>query len=77
MDYQYAHFGAFITILPIKLKMINQDRRILGDFSVNFKPISLKFCKAIFYSIPESPEIFVKLYSVFQKLDYLTCSKLT
>ena len=30
-------------ILAVKLKMINQDRMIFGDFSVNFEPISLKF----------------------------------
>ena len=33
------------TILAIKLKMINQDRMIFGDFSVNFEPIA----EAIFY----------------------------
>ena len=27
------------TILAVKLKMINQDRMIFGDFSVNFGPI--------------------------------------
>ena len=31
------------NILAVKLKMINQDRMIFGDFSVNFKPIFLKF----------------------------------
>ena len=36
------------TILVVKLKMINQDRMIFGDFSVNFEPISLKFCKGHF-----------------------------
>ena len=47
-------------------RQINQDRMIFGDF----------FAKAIFYSNPNSPENFVKLYSVFQKLDHLTCNKL-
>ena len=28
--------------------MINQDRMIFGDLSVNSKPISLKFCKGHF-----------------------------
>ena len=37
-------------ILSVKTKMINQDRMILGDFSVNFEPISLKFCKDHFLS---------------------------
>ena len=54
-------------------RQINQDRMILGDFSVNSKQIFFKFCKGIFfYSNPNSPENFIKLYSVFQKLDYLT-----
>ena len=35
-------------ILAVKLKMINQDRMIFGDFSVNFKPISLKFFRGYF-----------------------------
>ena len=42
---------------------------ILNRFPANF-------AKAIFYSNPNSPENFVKLYSVFQKLAHLTCSKL-
>ena len=33
------------------------------------------FTKAIFYSNPNRPENFVKLYSVFQKLDHLTCNE--
>ena len=37
-----------MAILAIKLKMINQDRMIFADCSVNFKPISLKFCKGYF-----------------------------
>ena len=36
------------TILAVKLKMINQDRMIFGDFSVNFVSISLKFRKGHF-----------------------------
>ena len=32
--------------------------------------------KAIFYANPNSPENFVKLYSVFQKLNHLTCNEL-
>ena len=31
------------TKLAVKLKMINQDRMILGDFSVSSKPITFKF----------------------------------
>ena len=37
---------------------------------------SSNFAKAIFYSNPNSPENFVKLYCAFQKLDHLTCNKL-
>ena len=37
-----------VYILAVKLKMINQDRMIFGDFSVNFDPISLKFCRGYF-----------------------------
>ena len=33
------------------------------------------FAKVIFYSNLNRPENFVKLYSEFQKLDHLTCSK--
>ena len=36
------------ALLAVKLKLINQDRMIFGDFSVNFEPISLKFCKSHF-----------------------------
>ena len=42
---------------------------ILNRFSSNF-------AKVIFYSNPNTLEIFVKLYSVFQKLDHLTCNEL-
>ena len=37
-----------VPILAVKLKMINKDRIIFGDFSVNSKPISCKFCKGHF-----------------------------
>ena len=30
----------------------------------------------MFYANPNSPENLVKLYSVFQKLDHLTCNEL-
>ena len=56
--------------------MINQDRMIFVDFSAISQPISFKFAKAIFYSNPNSLENFVKLPSVFQKLDHLTCRPL-
>ena len=49
---------------------------IFGDFSVNSEPIFFKFHKGHFYSNPNSPENFVKLYSVLQKLDHLTCNDL-
>ena len=42
---------------------------ILNRFSSNF-------AKAIFYSNTNSPVYFVKLYSVFQKLDHSTCNEL-
>ena len=35
-EYDYTH------------RQINQDRMIFGDFSVNSKPISFKFCKGHF-----------------------------
>ena len=41
-----------------------------------FSAISSNFTKAIFYSNPNNPENFVNLYSVFQKLDHLTCNEL-
>ena len=34
-----------VYILAVKLKMINQDRIICGDFPVNSRPIFFKFCK--------------------------------
>ena len=42
-----CHVG-IVAILAVKLKMINQDRMIFGDFSVNFEPIPLKFCRGHF-----------------------------
>ena len=42
---------------------------------MSFIAVYQKF-KAIFYSNPNSPENFVKLYSVFQKLDHSTCNEL-
>ena len=50
-------------ILAVELKLINQDCMIFADFSVNFEPISLKFCKGhLFYSNPHSGKNFAKLY---------------
>ena len=47
-------------------------------YKSNYQPNFMKFCKKIiFQQSPNIPENFVKLYSVFQKLDHLTCSKLT
>ena len=49
LDYTaLAAISAIGTIVAIKLKMINQDRMIFGDFSVNFEPFSLKFGKGYF-----------------------------
>ena len=43
--------------------MINQDRMIFGDYFANYQNrFSSNFAKAIFYSNPNSPENFVKLY---------------
>ena len=36
------------AILAVKLKMINQDRMIFGDFPVNFEPISSKIFRGYF-----------------------------
>ena len=55
--------------------MINQDRSFLAIYPSIINRFPSNFAKAIFYSNPNSPENFVKLYRVFQKLDYLTCSK--
>ena len=52
------------------IKNAQPGPHIFGDFSVNSKPISLKFCKGHFFIQ------IVKLYSGFQKLDYLTRSEL-
>ena len=62
------------SILAVKLTRIAWfsaiSPSILNRFSSNF-------AKAIFYSNPNSPDNFVKLYSVFQKLDHLsTCNEL-
>ena len=55
--------------------MINQDRMISAIYPSILNQFTLNFAKAIFYSKPNSPDNFVKLYSVFQKLDHLTCGK--
>ena len=73
--YNHAHLLCLdnAAILAVKLPRIACfgaiSPSILNRFPSNF-------AKAIFYSNPDSPENFVKLYSVFQKLDHLTCSKL-
>ena len=41
------HFIFTYSLLAVKLKRINQNRMIFGDFSVNSKPISFKFCREI------------------------------
>ena len=46
------------------------------DISVTYQPIFMKLVKIIFQQNPNIAENFVKLYSVYQKLDHLTCSKL-
>ena len=46
------------------------------SYKHDFRRFSSNFSKAIFYSNHNSPENFVKLYSVFQKLDNLTCNEL-
>ena len=73
MEEDNVDLRLYRSTLQYTRRQINQDRMIFGDFSVNSKPIILK---AIFYSNPNSPENFVKLYSVFQKLDHLTCNEL-
>ena len=47
-------------------------REFLRQLSIDFHV----FFQIIFQQSPNIPENFVKLYSVFQKLDHLTCSKL-
>ena len=47
VEVKFKHDIEFI-ILAIKLKIINQDRMIFGDFSVSFEPISGKFCRGHF-----------------------------
>ena len=46
------------------------------DFSVNSEAISLNFAQNIFKSCPNIDKKFAKLYSLFQKLDHLTCNKI-
>ena len=76
----YFYFGQFPTvgqtllfILAVKLTRIAWfsaiSPSILNRFSSNF-------AKVIFYSNHNGPENFAKLYSVFQKLDHLTCNEL-
>ena len=55
--------------------MINQDRMIFADFSVNSELISIKFRKDYFLVNPNSGENFTKLYLIFQTLDYFTLIK--
>ena len=56
------------TILAVKLKMINQDRMIFGDFSVNFREILQRLFSI---KILTGEKNFAKLYLIFQKLDHL------
>ena len=42
--------------------MINQDRMIFSNFSVNFEPISLEFCKGHFLLNHNSCKKFAKLF---------------
>ena len=68
----FEQFGA-LAILAVKLTKIAWfsaiSPSILNQFSWNF-------AKAIFYSNPNSGKNFAKLYSIFQKLDHLTCNKI-
>ena len=52
--------------MPVSLSVM-----VIGAVSV--RVTDCQCTKAIFYSNPNRPENFVKLYSVFQKLDHLTC----
>ena len=63
-------------IPEVTIKFINQDRMTFADFSVNSQLVFMKFCKHNFEKKHNSPKNFVKLCSVFQKLDHLTCDKL-
>ena len=68
-----------VVSLTVKLKMLNRDRMIFDSSPSILKQFVSYFTKPIFFSNPntsDSPENFVKLYSVFQKLAHLTCSKL-
>ena len=51
-----------------RLEMINQDRMIVADFSVNSQQIFIKFCRHYFSNESQQP---YKLHSI----DHLTCSK--
>ena len=42
------NFATVIIYTRRQNAQINQDRMIFGDFSVNSKPISFKFCKGDF-----------------------------
>ena len=65
------------AIVAVKLKMINQDRMIFGDFSVNFEPISPEILQRPFSNkILPGVKNSQKLYLIFQKLDNLACNKI-
>ena len=55
-------------------RQINLYRMFVADFSVNFQPIFMKFCKDHFRVTGYYREIFIKKYYVVQKY-HLTCSK--
>ena len=57
-------------------RQINQDHMISGISQSIPNRFSSNFANATFYSNPNGPENFVKLYNVFQKLDHLTCNEL-
>ena len=68
-------FGDYPIFIYSNYTRTNQKRMFFVDFPVNYKPILMKFCRNHFST--NIPENFVKLYSVFQKLDYLTCGLTT
>ena len=45
---RWARIKPTLVILAVKLKMINQDRMMFWDSSVNLEPNSMKFCKGHF-----------------------------
>ena len=47
------------------------------SFSVSTQAIFMKFFKPFFQSFDIYPENFVKQYCIVQKLDRLTCSKMS